>query len=397
MDLVKLGEDFRATELVQGERSLIWTERYAEAGDFQLQTLKVEDTRAQIPEGTYVGLMDSAEVMIVEEHDVDADPETGADLLTVKGRTFEVLGEQRTTYRLTSTGGASVVSKPYDLDDIETSWIVTTMYSDRLSGSEFVNPDARNRVPNYIGMELDTDYEIRIPTEELVDYRAPMSDIYGPCLAYAKSIGAGIRNRRFLTGILQGQLRSEFYAGADRTVNQEVRPPVIFTTMQDHLLDARYLWTLRNYKNLASVISPIYQGLFWAPGVDPASVGKNVRTLHVDANDITSAGSSSPAKLVKQRALAELAKHNQIFFFEGEISPASPYKRGLTEPEGFPTWHEENQRRIPLGDYDLGDLVTLMGKYGVSQTMRVTEFVRTQDETGYREFPTLSQPILEES
>jgi hypothetical protein len=41
-------------------------------------------------------------------------------------------------------------------------------------------------------------------------------------------------------------------------------------------------------------------------------------------------------------------------------------------------------------DYYLGDQVTLIADYGVSQTMQVEEVIRIQDADGDRTYPTLT-------
>jgi hypothetical protein len=44
--------------------------------------------------------------------------------------------------------------------------------------------------------------------------------------------------------------------------------------------------------------------------------------------------------------------------------------------------------------YFLGDVVKLQGEYGLSQDARVAEFVRTEDTTGYKAYPTFEAAIL---
>jgi hypothetical protein len=40
-------------------------------------------------------------------------------------------------------------------------------------------------------------------------------------------------------------------------------------------------------------------------------------------------------------------------------------------------------------DYNIGDIVYVVGDYGVSQKMRVTEYAEILDENGSSAFPTL--------
>ncbi len=54
---------------------------------------------------------------------------------------------------------------------------------------------------------------------------------------------------------------------------------------------------------------------------------------------------------------------------DGQISEESPFKLGR--------------------DYYLGDRVTLLGQYDFAQSMRVSEYIRTEDADGDRGYPGL--------
>ena len=70
-----------------------------------------------------------------------------------------------------------------------------------------------------------------------------------------------------------------------------------------------------------------------------------------------------------QRGREELAKHQRVEIFDGEITQYSQYKYGQ--------------------DYGLGDIVELQDGEGNSNEMMVTEQIFVSDEQGERSYPTL--------
>jgi hypothetical protein len=82
----------------------------------------------------------------------------------------------------------------------------------------------------------------------------------------------------------------------------------------------------------------------------------------VDSDDI--------AAFREQNAKDALANHNYIRAIDGQVSQINEYKFGT--------------------DYGLGDILELEGLTGIVNKARVTEYIRAQDKTGLREYPTLS-------
>ena len=66
-----------------------------------------------------------------------------------------------------------------------------------------------------------------------------------------------------------------------------------------------------------------------------------------------------------------LADARETAVFDGSINQdLSPYVYGV--------------------DYSLGDLVRLVGDYGLDQKARVTEYIRSEDASGFKAYPTLT-------
>lgn len=98
--------------------------------------------------------------------------------------------------------------------------------------------------------------------------------------------------------------------------------------------------------------------------------GLKRRILLIDATDIdTVAGATLQAQL-DQRALQQLAQHNEYKLFDGVVNPAGVLRYN---------YH-----------YHLGDFVTFRAEDGSTQNMLVTEYIYSIDGAGFNAYPTLS-------
>ena len=94
MDVYVLDSLFRKTEVIDNFQDFIWTERYADVGDFEINIQSNYVTRAQFVEGTRIAIDDSYRIMTVEtiNETIDSD---GKMMLNVKGRSLEAIFEDR--------------------------------------------------------------------------------------------------------------------------------------------------------------------------------------------------------------------------------------------------------------------------------------------------------------
>lgn len=374
MDLLPLNEDFKATGVVENWSSLIWAERYTEAGDFQLSTAAIEQTMEELPIDSYVGLRQSNEVMVVEDHDIQTDPDSDRPerKLVVKGRTLETLSEHR-AHRWVDADGDPGGESGTLITGGTASSIAYTLYHEAMTGfslfSGTYDPDAQTAV-SY----LHADDIVGVTEPTIAEYNSPPGQLYPEILKLLQQNEIGIRNDRFnYSDPFNPNIKCEtwFYSGDDRTVEQTDWPEVVFDVKSGDIMDPSYFITGKNYKNCAIVYTGARIIKVFAPGVPTNTKGKALRVLYVDAKDIVGGTTTSLTNRLRARGLSELAKNNKIRVIDGEISTLTDKKYGT--------------------DYFLGDLVTLRGEFGVTQTMRVTEYIRTEDaDTGYRDYPTLS-------
>lgn len=386
MDVVRLTKDsYIPDTLIEGYSSMIWTERYQSAGEFQMKTAQIAATQAQIPPGSFISLLDSREVMIVETSTIDRDAD-GNPELTVVGRSFETFYENR---------------------DVSTTWFspyVTAFksFTRTLTTAEQVEfflwndiVDNRMHIPNadWLSNIAVSHAATKVEARDYQELKA-VGDRYSLMLSLLQKGGHGIRALRPRTASVQlvtfdvgdgtpiftqatdvGALVLQVYDGVDRTRGQSVNTPVVLSYEAGDITSPQYIFTIKDYKNVADVsvaatAVPPTNRVFYADGASGATYGFDRRVLSVDATDIVPAETPNYEAAVQTRALTELAKVNTKVLFGAEIASVANY--------------------IYNKDYFLGDKVTLAGEYDFQQDMIVTEYVRTEDSSGDRGFPTLT-------
>lgn len=438
MDVLRLDPDtILPTDLVEEYSSMVWTERTVEDGEFELRTAKVAETKAFLPEGTLISHLDTDEVMKVESHTIEKD-ENENDVLLVKGRSIlPTLLEDRIM-----VGGYEYGKEWASYQNYTTSEVISAILwnylangssSDAFAGSGWHN--ANLKVPNLVVTDSTNlvepqtrwffeDGEIHPKLKELLEAHGLGVRSIRPLktsgnvvsLDASQSTSRGVRTLTPTVNI--EQLRIDIYQGLDRTLGQSVNEPVVFSYEFGDIDDPSYLFSSKGIKNLAVVRSEFSIREVWPKtGLTRPSdipVGADLKVMYFDGGTadfdppqppefVPYPDSEEPltpeeiaqvddqnamnqrfydrqvaaynarvanfeAEIV-EKAMLELNKHNRAIIFDGAISPLSRYK-----------YREQ---------YFLGDKVTLTAEYGVEETMTVVEYVRTEDQTGDRGYPTL--------
>lgn len=100
MELVTLDANLQPDKLIENYQSLIWTERYSKAGDFEIKSSDISYLRSVLPietpttNPTYVSLRESTVPMIVETHKIEKKI-GAAPIITITGRSFEACALER--------------------------------------------------------------------------------------------------------------------------------------------------------------------------------------------------------------------------------------------------------------------------------------------------------------
>jgi hypothetical protein len=357
MEVYILDSLLRRIEVVDIFESLIWTERFAEKGDFELLVHSTREMRQLFTPGTRIAINNSFRVMTVETVE-DGTDEEGKATLKLKGPSLEGLLENR----IAATQNEGVLAQ---------SWILTGTPGD--VGRQIFDSICRDGdidpgdvIPRLApGKFYPDDTLIEFGTSQTFEV-APKSvaeTLGNLCSAYDMGY-------RLVRDPDVGQLYFDIYVGSDRTTGQHVLPPVIFSPSLDNLQNTTELTSIAPEKNVAYVITPVGSLIVYPDGVDPEVAGFERRVMVVEADDITSTDAEIAAAAMLQKGREELAKNRSIRAFDGELAQNVTYKYDI--------------------DYSLGDIVEMRNVDGATNNMRVTEQIFVADREGERAYPTLT-------
>lgn len=363
--------------------SLIWTERFLEDSDMVLKTYDVKRTMELLPLMSLVSIRQSKELIIVENHSIETD-ENDVEFLTVTGRSLtsylhhRVIGEKRNVkyQAMNSSPLGSGLILLYNSFVNDQAWDLTTGTS-----AYYKNPN--DAIPNCV--ITDSTGEIAAGTSGPSEQRwLEPGTIDGPIRNFFREKPYGLRALRpknstnkitvaqnqvisstFVTNI--PQLCIDVFTGVNRSADQTVNPPVIFDTEIDDLINPNYLYSVGGLKTEVHIA--LNDQAVFARRSDYSGLGR--RVLFLDGGDPEEGFDPSQWDDYNIRvAQALLASRGQMSIVDGAVSPQSKVRYGV--------------------DYNLGDLVSVRGRYGLINKARVTEYIRAYDAgTGYTNYPTL--------
>lgn len=350
MELLILDRNFDSSDTLDIFESLIWTDRYFGYGDFELYMPANEEILQLLPLGYYLYIRDSEHLMIVEDHEIETDAEEGAHL-KITGRSLESILDRRIIWNQTVLTGSLQNGVKKLLDE------------------NVISPtNSSRKIPNFI-FEESTDERI---TSLTIDAQYYGENLYDTIVDICKSENLGFKI------ILDGKnIIFSLYMGIDRSYGQETNPYVVFSPGFDNLLNSNYIESEKTLKTIALVAGEGEGSNRKATTVSiekEASKGLDRRELFVDAAGVSSSvngqtiSNAEYMKQLSQKGSEELSKNKRTTSFEGEVDISSTYKFGT--------------------DYYIGDVVQVMNEFGCQSRSRITEFIRSQDDTGLEYYPT---------
>lgn len=373
MDFYTLSATFLPDKPVDAFASAIWTERYTEAGDVQIVTSATMENIDLLAEGTFLALMGSKEIMLLDTQSIEKNQ------LTVTGKTILKFLDERWIWFPNPTVGQDPIITDYtDATRSPAAFLADVVYK------MVINPVAMTGT--YLNANLDWVND-KIPGLVLgpVDTSAAakrMAISPGPlytgiqALAASELVGISLYldSADPVTGFV---LKFKTYLGEDHTIDGAY-PLVRLSPNMDTLTDLKELRSIADWKNVAYVYYKNKITTHYEDPTAPVPEGMDRRILVVDAAGTPTTftpGDSyvSPAEEAafrEQNARDALANHNYIHAVDGQTSPINEYQYGA--------------------DYGLGDIIELEGITGSISKARVTEFIRSQDGTGEKQYPTIS-------
>jgi hypothetical protein len=351
-------------EAIHGYKSVMWTERYADPGEFEIQAQLSTGLKDFLPLGSIISHMDTLEMMIVENHEITEKTEEDPTLV-ITGRSFESFLEHRIVGMSVARQSSTHLITDYILSPNVVSTQCNYLINQHINGSFDDNDDMNNVVG-----QVDVRNESQTKEERTISRGDVLSRLHE--LLAINDLGVKtVRRNSFGAPTLGNVLYTTIYTfnGIDRSAT------VHFSWREGDLESAEYLFTNKKLKNSVLITS---RYMFSTYDAGPDKYDR--RIMLVDASDLDDYLDTIPDLnaraniLNKMEVRAKQALQNQQMVTIGrtDISKITQYQ----------------YRR----DYNIGDLVSLDGNFGTIQKMRVVEYVEIEDENGESGHPTLAVP-----
>lgn len=371
MEPYTLSREYLKKDIIDGFSSIIWTERYF--GDSQVELVVPLTTTMvdKLPVGTFLGLQESNELMILETMSIEEGK------LKLSG--ISVLPWLNNRFVRTS---ASHNDRYWYLEGETPGWILWAMIYYMCIGGQYLDGTTPTQIPNpekFIlpGLGLYDYDRSGIPLKVAVPYK----ELYDAMLEIAKTYELGMQIILDITASTPLQFRS--YKGLNRTSAQTENPVIRFSREMESLSDIKEVQSIAEFKTEVYSFAPGLKpdegqpDLRTAPGIailgGSEYTGFDLRAKMIFSEDITTdqIGAHGPTliDILNNRAQTELTNSKYIKTVDGEIVPDSQFQYGA--------------------DYNLGDIIEVEGDTGTIQPSRITEYIRSHDNSGEKAYPTV--------
>lgn len=353
-----MNHDLEWLDIVEGAESKVWKKCYAEAGEFEIYTADTPENIELLQIGRYVVRQDDDMVGIIEKINMQKD-EDGRDMLLVSGRCAKALFARRIINRQQTFSG-TVWNRMY--------WMLH---------NHAANPSDPNRaIPNTAIADVDN----------AIKGLSAQTQHTGTNLMAAVVDLVSSNNLGWKVPVVDGKFTATLISGTDRTVDQTDREPVIFADEYDNLISSAYSKDISSYANVASIAGEGEGSARVWTGVDATGKASGTYTgldryeMFVDARDLQKTSTDNTGKEItltaaqymaqlQARGLEKLSEAAKTETFEGDVDfGAYTYRT----------------------DYDVGDLVTIRDRHGITANARIVAVEEIEDGDGYTVTPTFS-------
>ena len=366
IEISVLNSDLECIGILDYYSSFIWTDRYNDAGEFEL-CLPVTAKYAQsIKEDMFLSISSSNRTMIVESIKIETDSEDG-NTYNIIGRSLESMLDRRIVWKQTQVSGS----------------VQNAIHS--LLNDAIINPaDARRRIPNFRFIESVDPRVTSVNYTQIAQYKG--DSLFDVVKKVCQAFHLGFQ-------IIQNDNYFDFslFAGVDRSYSQTYNSYVVFSPNHDNLLNSNFLKSIKNYKNVLRIAGQgegatqtfITHYLEFDDDNASEKIGLDRREIYIDCHDVSSVTSGNTVmdaqqytNTLVQKGVEKLVELVPETAFEGEIDTTIMFK-----------YHE---------DFEVGDICEIRNEYGMSDEVRVTEVVQTWEADGYTCIPTLESMSNEE-
>lgn len=347
MSIYLLDTDFRRIRLIDEYISMIWTDRYAEAGDFELYVTATVENVSIFKTGMYLSNTLSEHLMIVETIEIKSDIEDGAKLI-VSGRSLESILSRRIVWNQTVFENKNIQDIIFEL----------------LKDSIISPNNASRKIDNFIFERLEN---TQVNTVRL-DKQYTGDNIYTVIHELCEQYGLGFKLIR-----VNNQFRFGLYMGKNHTHGTDSF--VTFSPRFDNLISSNVITSIRDNVNIACVAGEGEGASRKIISAGTETSGIERMELFVDARSVSSKTENdtviSPEQynsILLQKGMEELNVHQSKTTIESEVDYNGIFKYKK--------------------DFDVGDIVNVSNEFGYSGKLRITEIVTSDSVDGMTIVPT---------
>ena len=344
MELYIRNQLFELVGVIDNAASIIWTNRFYEAGDFEIYLAANAFSIELLKPDFYVTRTDDDMVGIIENIKLTTDEEQG-DYLTVTGHCAKALLKRRIVWEQTNIFGTVENGIRKLVNENAIAPIITSRKIPRFALSE----------PRGFTDRVDRQFTGNNLYEVIVEL----------CRTYRYGWKITWNDQKSLFEL-------EIYKGIDRSDSQDENPHVKFSPEFDNLVSSEYALNSDNYKNVALVAGE-GEGTARKTQEIGEAEGLDRFETYVDARDVSSNDGEIDAttynQLLHEKGYEILSEAVISETFSGEVISGQTY----------------SYKR----DYFLGDTVTTENQYNMAIDTQVTEIIESEDQEGYKVIPTL--------
>lgn len=375
MQLFVLDKSFEVVSLCDTFSSLIWTERYSGYGDFELYLPASMANINMFPRGFYLWLIEPPvldkngrkietrnDVMIIEKTELSTDIEDG-DQLVISGRSLEALLLRR------------VIPKKVKYESTDPREIIKIILNENI-----VKPsESARKIPNF---KIAIDSSQQPDTKDKRSYEFDGDYVYDAiktiCDDYDWGFSLDLKSDDHWK---TSYLAFSIVYGTDRSYEQTDNPYMVFSPKFDNLISSDTIEDDTEFFNSAYVASSEEtkdnktRRLIKYVANNTGRSGWDIReTFYTNSDAKLNDGNNNPRP--DSDIYLELEKYGKDELKSQKSNDSFDAEIALLESVQY---HR---------DYDIGDIIQFDNAYGVNKTARITEYVRNEDDNGYREYPT---------
>ena len=400
MEATILNKEFESVAILDNYKSFIWTDRYNEAGDFEIHIPIGDGIPDYIQNGYYVWNAESEHLMIMETFKIENAIDEGTYLI-VSGRSLESILDRRIVWNKTLIQGPVNSDGYRDFPNLQDG-------IERLLNENAISTTEIRKIP---GLKFEKSTDPRITALTFGDQlEVNEDDGSGGVLYY--TVGAQYHGDNLYDIIVKlcqekyigfkitlnsdNEFVFKLYAGLDHSYGTDKKPQndndyVVFSKDFDNLLNTNYLISTQKWKNVTLVGGEKEKDQ--ETGVEKSQIlvewSDNKSYAGLDRREVfTDASSKSQEKednngdmiimdveeykaILRQSGIDTLMENELQEVFDGEADTATMFKYGIDK------------------DFYMGDIVQFATEYGVEGRAYISEYIMSNESNGKNYYPTL--------